>query len=435
MMLLSLQPVKAASTLTPSKEEQTDQANSWRYEDGELKSQESLQSKSKATLLPRLAIRPTTATAQGIDVSHNNGTIQWEEVLRSQQIDYAILRVGYGMDQTDQDDQQWSYNSAECERLGIPYGVYLYSYATTTERAVSEANHVIRLIQGKKLDYPIYYDMEDDSTKNLSKAQHAANAKAFFDTLKAAGYTNVGVYANKDWFESRLTDSLFSQYPRWIAQYADACTYQKSYHMWQFTESEKVPGITGAVDMNYKIGNWGSSVVFAPKVSMNKTSLSLTAGNRYQLKASYTRPNNYTSAITWKSSNPSVATVSASGYVTTKLPGKVTITASIATGARAVCNLTIKPKTNKVSKLKKSGSKSIKVYWSKVSGVSGYQVYMSTKKKSGYKKVKTLSYKKRSYTKTKLKKKKRYYFKVRSYKTVGGTKIYSSFSSVKSMKR
>lgn len=139
--------------------------------------------------------------------------------------------------------------------------------------------------------------------------------------------------------------------------------------------------------------------------------------------------------MTWSSSNKKIATVSSSGKVTAKSAGKVTITARISNGQRSSCTVTVKPKTNKIRKLKKSGKSSVKIYWTKVSGTTRYQVYMSTKKKSGYKRIKTASAKSSSYTKSKLKRKKRYYFKVRSYKRVGGKNYYSAFSSVKSIKR
>lgn len=95
----------------------------------------------------------------------------------------------------------------------------------------------------------------------------------------------------------------------------------------------------------------------------------------------------------------------------------------------------VKSKETTIKSLKKSGKKAVKITYKKVSGVSGYQIYMSTKKKSGYKKIATLSSKKSSYTKGKLKKGKKYYFKVRTMKKVSGKYRYSSFSKVRSIKR
>ena len=66
------------------------------------------------------AEKPANATQQGIDVSSHQGKIDWEQVKNSALADYAIIRCGYGVNQTDKDDKYWDYNSSECERLGIP---------------------------------------------------------------------------------------------------------------------------------------------------------------------------------------------------------------------------------------------------------------------------------------------------------------------------
>ena len=365
------------SQITPTQAEKNGLENSFRYTDGKLKSTTERMTRS----LTRV-VKPSNATAQGIDVSYHQGTIDWEKVKNSGQVDFAIIRCGIGMDQTNQDDTQWENNTSECERLGIPYGTFLYSYADTVEKARSEAQHVIRLVQGKNLTYPIYYDMEDNSVMNKIDTQTAEQiAQTFLNTLEANGYKNVAVYSSKSLFETKLTADIFNRYPRWVAHYNDTCGYQGSYHMWQYTNKGQIDGITGNVDLDYKIGNWTSA-----------------------------------------------------GYT----PAPVTPTTPVtpATPTTAVKKTTVsKLKATTIKSLKKSGKKAVKITYKKVSGVSGYQIYMSTKKKSGYKKIATLSYKKSSYTKGKLKKGKKYYFKVRTMKKVSGKYRYSSFSKVRSIKR
>lgn len=433
MLFFSIQKVWAGEKqeIEVSVEEKGDHANSWRYEDGELK--ENKQKSSRVSV--KQVEKPEDATAQGIDVSHHQGKIDWQSVKNSGEIDYVMIRCGYGMNQTDQDDEYWEYNTSECERLGIPYGVYLYSYATGTANAKSEAQHVIRLLKNKKPTYPIYYDMEDEKTLGkLTPAQMGQAASTFLSTLESAGYTNVGIYANKEWFTKYLTASVFHQYPKWIAQYNDKCDYGGSYHMWQYTSTGAIDGIQGNVDLNYKIGNWSIGGAYGT-IQLNKKTLNLTVGKNSTLKASCTFRNGYKSSVKWSSSNSKIASVNSSGKVTAKSAGKVTMKASLSNGRYASCTITVKPKTNKIKSLKKSGKQSIKITWTKISGTTKYQVYMSQKKNSGYKRIKTASSKSFSYTKGKLKKGKRYYFKVRSYKKVGGKNYYSSFSSVKSIKR
>lgn len=218
-----------------------DKADSWRYENGQLK--------DDASNVIRTSSYHPNATKTGIDVSEWNGVIDWEKVKESG-VDYAIIRCGWGMDEKSQDDKYWLRNVSECERLGIPYGVYIYSYADSTERALSEAKHVLRLIDGYHPSYPIYYDMEDSSTLG---SDLAAIAKTFCNTITDAGYP-VGVYANLNWWNNYLTDECFSQWYKWVAQYNSSCDYAKKYEMWQYTSSGSVPGITGRVDLNYLIG-------------------------------------------------------------------------------------------------------------------------------------------------------------------------------------
>ena len=166
-------------------------------------------------------------------------------------ISYAIIRCGYGNDEVSQDDKWWKYNADECTRLEIPFGVYIYSYALNTDEALSEAEHVLRLIEGYDLSYPIYLDLEDERyTGSLSNKEIADIAEVFCETIQSAGY-EVGIYANLDWFRNRLTDGRFGQWTRWVAQYNTECTYKKAYTMWQCTSMGTVDGIDGFVDLNF----------------------------------------------------------------------------------------------------------------------------------------------------------------------------------------
>lgn len=83
---------------------------------------------------------------KGIDVSDNNGIVDWNAI-RNAGYEFAIIRCGYGKNTNVQDDKQYLRNVSECERLGIPYGVYLYSYALNVQGALSEAEHTLRLLK------------------------------------------------------------------------------------------------------------------------------------------------------------------------------------------------------------------------------------------------------------------------------------------------
>ncbi len=218
---------------------QTDDANSWRFADGQLLtvpgldgisllSSESytefdatLTSNGYATVNRQTGSQRLIpgAISKGIDVSEHNRTIDWEAA-KNDGVKFAIIRVGYGNDLTNQDDKYWLRNVSECERLGIPYGVYIYSYAKNADMARSEADHVLRLIKGHDLSYPVYFDMEDKSQFNATggdSTELAKIASAFSEKIEAAGY-DVGIYANRNWFTNYLTDSVFDNWVRWVAR-------------------------------------------------------------------------------------------------------------------------------------------------------------------------------------------------------------------------
>ena len=178
-----------------------------------------------------------------IDVSYHNGTIDWEKV-KAAGVEGAIIRCGYGMDQTDQDDVQFKRNADECTRLGIPFGVYLYSYADTDAKARSEAQHALRLVDGYQPSYPIYYDLEESGTESGV----AERMKIFAEIIEGAGYW-CGVYCNKSWWDNYLS-SLGDRYTKWIARYNNVLGMD-GVDMWQYTSDGSVSGIAGRVDMNH----------------------------------------------------------------------------------------------------------------------------------------------------------------------------------------
>ena len=186
---------------------------------------------------------------KGIDVSEFQGKIDWEKV-KNDGIEFAILRCGYGMDFSNQDDVEYERNANECERLGIPYGVYLMSYANTVEKARSEAKHVLRLIEGRKISLGVWYDIEDNGTSGAINKETLTNRiNTCCNTIKNAGH-RVGVYANLNWLENKIEKTIKDNYDIWVAQYYSKCEYEGKYIMWQHTSSGKVNGISTNVDMN-----------------------------------------------------------------------------------------------------------------------------------------------------------------------------------------
>ena len=226
--------------------------NSWRYEDGQLVAEDASSEEDGIALLS-MDILPDGATAQGIDVSEHQGRIDWNAV-KASGIDFAILRVGFGAPSWGgRVDYQFNRNISECERLGIPYGVYVYSYAFDNQQAADEASMVIDCLSGHNPRLPVYYDLEDKTIiADGRQSGIASRAQTFCNKISSAGY-KPGIYANLNWFNNILTDPVFksSSWDHWIAQYNSQCHYTGSYSFWQYTSRGKVSGISGNVDMNY----------------------------------------------------------------------------------------------------------------------------------------------------------------------------------------
>ena len=211
---------------------------------------------------------------KGIDVSKHNGNIDWGKV-KAAGIEFAILRIGYGM-YDNQKDIQFENNYRGCTNNGIPVGVYLYSYAKSVAEAEREADVCLKWLADRKLQLPVYFDIEDDSQKGLGKSTLDAMCRAFCNKIEKAGYW-AGIYANKYWLTSLISGTeLGKRYTVWVAQYANTCTYNGNYAIWQYTSDGKVNGIGGRVDMNNMVHDiiqrGGSKPASKPTLTPSKKS-------------------------------------------------------------------------------------------------------------------------------------------------------------------
>ena len=304
--------IYAAQKESIQSEENDVRENSWRYSEGEpvYRNENSRNartaisnawSKVDGYYVNNKGEQIKGAVKKGIDVSEHNGKIDWAKV-KADGIDFAVIRCGYGTDLKNQDDKYWEYNISECERLGIPYGVYLYSYANTKEKAKSEAEHVLRLLKGHSPAYPVYYDLEDEKVKPLSSREKGELASVFCDRVSKAGY-KTGIYANLDWWENQLTDAAFNNtsWSKWIAQYNSSCQYKGQYDIWQCTSTGSVKGINGNVDVNFLMNTVDmNQVVYQGNVEgqgwqsgVRNGAISGTEGQSKQLEGVKIRLENY----------------------------------------------------------------------------------------------------------------------------------------------
>lgn len=187
--------------------------------------------------------------SKGIDVSAYQGNINWQAV-KDSGIEFALLRVGYGWNDDNQKDKTFEQNYKCAKEVGMPIGIYHYSYATTPDEAILEAETVLRWIEGKQFEYPIYFDIEEQKTANTGKENCTNIVKAFCSRLEKEGYF-VGVYANTNWFKNYLDYAELSKlYTIWKADYRINFDTLIACDIHQYCSDGNVNGIVAKVDMN-----------------------------------------------------------------------------------------------------------------------------------------------------------------------------------------
>ena len=189
---------------------------------------------------------------KGIDVSKWNGRIDWKKVKKAG-IDFCIIRTGYSKTV----DHKFKYNIEEAIENGLQIGVYHFSYATTNAKAREEAEFCLELIKPYKkyITLGVWFDYEYDSVSYSrrygvypTKKSVTSLAKTFCSTVEKNGYST-GIYTNLDFSSNYFTKEVLNKYPTWIAVWGKM-NYHGKYVMWQYTDSGRVDGIHGKVDMN-----------------------------------------------------------------------------------------------------------------------------------------------------------------------------------------
>jgi len=182
---------------------------------------------------------------KGIDVSSYQREINWEEAKKY--IDFAIIRCGYGNNLVSQDDTHYRQNANECTRLKIPFGVYLFSYATDIGMAQSEVDHTLRLIKDYQLEYPVFIDIETRAQLDLPKEKLVEIVKYYCEKIEKAGYY-VGIYASLSTLTNQLNSRELDSFDKWVAEWNKDFNYKGSSGMWQNTDNDRIPGINTRVD-------------------------------------------------------------------------------------------------------------------------------------------------------------------------------------------
>ena len=192
---------------------------------------------------------------RGIDVSEWQGIINWDKV-KAAGIEFAIIRIAYGQKKVD---DKAIRNIEECIRVGIPFGVYNYSYALNVENAINEANLVIKTLAPykDKISFPVIIDMED---ADGYKAKHGNPSNETLVDIcekeclmyEQAGYYAM-IYSAKSWWDTKLKSSKLDRFDKWMAWWNSSAENKfshETYGIWQYADNGSVSGISGKVDMN-----------------------------------------------------------------------------------------------------------------------------------------------------------------------------------------
>lgn len=363
----------------------------------------------------------------GIDISEHNENVDLS-ALKAQGYSFVMIRLGY----FNHLDNKFYENVQNAVNAGMNFGVYLYSYAFNSSEAQTEAQFAISTLSTLSgearalMTYPVAYDIEDSSiSSRLDRNAITNNALLFTSLLSQSGYDTM-VYSNTYWFNTFINTDLLSQsaIKLWCADYTASPMTKGSTsigntnsfaYMWQYSDSQidqNVILMTDAQNLTVKISK--TSVTYNGKVQ--KPSVTVYNQNGQKIPSAY-----YTVK-----------------YSSNTKPGKASVTVNFSCiffGSKTA-SFIIKPQKPTQNKLKSKAKKQLNISWKKDKNVSGYEIKYSTSSKFTKKTTKTVKAGKNATSATvkKLKSGKKYYVKIRSYKTIDGKKYHSSYSSTKNIK-
>lgn len=175
---------------------------------------------------------------KGIDISNWQENVNYK-ALKEAGIDFAIIRCGFGKD-ASQKDEMFETHYQGLKDAGIKVGCYHYSYCTSVENAIKEAENCLSYIEGKEFDLPVFYDLEEIRIANLGIDVVTQIALIFCRRIRQAGY-EAGVYANLNWFKNYIRPDalLLENFKIWLAQWNNEITATFPVDIWQYTNKNE----------------------------------------------------------------------------------------------------------------------------------------------------------------------------------------------------
>lgn len=184
---------------------------------------------------------------KGIDVSSWQEDIDFKKVKKSG-VKFVIIRAGFGTGTTP--DKYFERNYKGATEAGLHVGAYWYSYAESGAGAFAEAQSCLAVIKGKKFDFPIFYDLEEQSqfVKGMDFCSNLV--RTFCNELEENDYF-AGLYTSRYPLQHYISRDVASRYAVWVAEYNPTLNYRGNYGIWQYSATGRVDGINGAVDLDY----------------------------------------------------------------------------------------------------------------------------------------------------------------------------------------
>lgn len=202
-----------------------------------------------ATTTTTVTSRDCSRGLKGIDVSQWQGDIDWNKV-KKDNVNFAVIRAGYGK-YASQEDPKFDTNMVNAHKAGMDCGVYWYSYATSVAEAYTEAEVCYSIIKDYNFEYPVFFDIEEDSQRNLSTAEVSAIIDAFCSTMEKKGYY-VSIYSYASFLNTKVYSNVLDKYDVWVAHFdVSAPSYNRQYGIWQYSSTGRINGISGDVDLDY----------------------------------------------------------------------------------------------------------------------------------------------------------------------------------------
>ena len=182
----------------------------------------------------------STVKLSGIDISYHDGEIDFSKV--KQQVDFIIMRAGYGNKTADSKEIKFDIYYEAAKKNNIPIGAYWYCYAKTPEEALKEAQAFLIRVKGKKFEFPIYYDVEEQNILKTGKENVNTIIKTFCEELEKNDYY-CGLYCSSSYLNNLISDEIKNRYQIWVAHWkVKEPKYNGKWGIWQYTSDGKLDG-------------------------------------------------------------------------------------------------------------------------------------------------------------------------------------------------